>query len=87
MTKFGSLVSAPCAAIPELAFYLRCVSQSAVTLLYYSCRRSTAHRLFQSVDELKSLLDKLLNQGELVIKWHRQIKNKGNNAQYGSVKL
>jgi hypothetical protein len=21
---------------------------------------------------------KLLNQGELVIKWHRQIKNKGN---------
>ena len=30
MTKFGSLVSAPCAAIPELAFYLRCVSQSGV---------------------------------------------------------
>ncbi|MBG1261018.1 IS630 family transposase, partial [Nostoc sp. BAE] len=35
---------------------------------------------FQSVDELKSILDKLLNQGELVIKWHRQIKNKGNSA-------
>ncbi|MEH2226912.1 hypothetical protein, partial [Nostoc sp.] len=34
----------------------------------------------ESVDELKSLLDKLLNQGELVIKWHRKIKNKGNSS-------
>jgi hypothetical protein len=32
------------------------------------------------VDELKLVLDRLLNQGELVIKWHRNIKNKGNNA-------
>lgn len=28
------------------------------------------------MDELKSLLDKLFNQGELVIKWQRQIKNR-----------
>ncbi|HLO85748.1 MAG TPA: IS630 family transposase, partial [Nostocaceae cyanobacterium] len=37
------------------------------------------HRLFKSVDELRELLEKLLNQGELVIKWHRSIKNKGNS--------
>ncbi|HEY9661531.1 MAG TPA: IS630 family transposase, partial [Allocoleopsis sp.] len=37
-----------------------------------------AHRLFKSVDELRDLLKKLLNDGELVIKWGRKIKNKGN---------
>jgi transposase len=51
-----------------------------IELVWYSCKEYIAHRLFQSVDELKSILDKLLNQGELVIKWHRNIKNKGNNG-------
>ena len=50
-----------------------------IELVWHSCKEYIAHRLFQSVDELKLLLDKLLNQGELVIKWHRKIKNKGNN--------
>jgi transposase len=50
-----------------------------IELVWHSCKEYIAHRLFQSVDELKLLLDKLLNQGELVIKWQRQIKNKGNN--------
>jgi len=27
---------------------------------------------------LKQLLDRLLNQGELIIKWRRKLKNKGN---------
>jgi hypothetical protein len=27
---------------------------------------------------LKQLLDRLLNQGELIIKWQRKLKNKGN---------
>ena len=49
-----------------------------IELVWHSCKEFMAHRLFKSVDELKSLLDKLLNQGELVIKWHRKIKNKGN---------
>ncbi len=49
-----------------------------IELVWHSCKEYIAHRLFKSVDELKSLLDKLLNQGELVIKWHRKIKNKGN---------
>ncbi|MFB2770503.1 IS630 family transposase, partial [Pelatocladus sp. BLCC-F211] len=38
------------------------------------------HRLFKSVDELKNLLDRLLNQGELIIQWGRKVKNKGNAA-------
>lgn len=42
-------------------------------------REYIAHRLFKSVDDLKNLLDKLLNQGELVIKWFREIKKKVNN--------
>ena len=50
-----------------------------IELVWHSCKEYIAHRLFQSIDELKLLLDKLLNQGELVIKWHRKIKNKGNN--------
>jgi transposase len=51
-----------------------------IELVWHSCKEYIAHRLFQSVDELKLVLDRLLNQGELVIKWHRNIKNKGNNA-------
>ncbi|MEQ9671922.1 MAG: IS630 family transposase, partial [Coleofasciculus sp. G2-EDA-02] len=34
--------------------------------------------LFESVEELEKLLHKLLNEGELIIKWNRKIKNKGN---------
>jgi hypothetical protein len=30
------------------------------------------------VEELRELLDRLLNQGELKIKWQRKVKNKGN---------
>ncbi|MEH2448424.1 MAG: IS630 family transposase, partial [Nostoc sp.] len=37
-----------------------------------------AHRLFKSISDLQELLNKLLNQGELIIKWQKKIKNKGN---------
>lgn len=50
-----------------------------IELVWHSCKEYIAHRLFQSVDELKELLERLLNQGELIIKWHRKIKSKGNN--------
>lgn len=50
-----------------------------IELVWHSCKEHIAHRLFKSVDELKDLLEKLLNQGELIIKWNRKIKNKGNN--------
>lgn len=49
-----------------------------IELVWHSCKELIAHRLFQSVEELEALLERLLNQGELVIKWQRQIKNKGN---------
>lgn len=48
-----------------------------IELVWHSCKEYIAHRLFQSVDELKGLLDRLLNQGELVIKWQRKLKHKG----------
>ena len=50
-----------------------------IELVWHSCKEYIAHRLFQSVNELKLLLKRLLNEGELVIKWQRKIKNKGNN--------
>jgi transposase len=50
-----------------------------IELVWHSCKEYIAHRLFQSVDQLRNLLEKLLNQGELIIKWQRKIKNKGNN--------
>ncbi|MFM6036842.1 MAG: IS630 family transposase, partial [Sphaerospermopsis kisseleviana] len=35
-------------------------------------------RLFESVEQLEELLNKLLNEGGLIIKWERKVKNKGN---------
>ncbi|MEH1908554.1 IS630 family transposase [Nostoc sp.] len=49
-----------------------------IELVWHSAKEYIAHRLFQSVEQLKNLLDRLLNQGELIIKWHRKVKNKGN---------
>lgn len=49
-----------------------------IELVWHSCKEYIAGRLFKSVEELRELLNKLLNQGELVIQWHRKIKNKGN---------
>jgi transposase len=50
-----------------------------IELVWHSCKEYIAHRLFPSVDQLRNLLEKLLNQGELIIKWQRKIKNKDNN--------
>ena len=36
------------------------------------------NRLFESIEKLELLLHKLLNEGELIMKWNRKIKNKGN---------
>ncbi|MEH2454783.1 MAG: transposase [Nostoc sp.] len=49
-----------------------------IELVWHSAKEYIAHRLFQSVEQLKNLLDRLLNQGQLIIKWHRRVKNKGN---------
>ena len=49
-----------------------------IELVWHSAKEYIAHRLFKSIEELEKTLDKLLNQGELQIKWKRKIKNKGN---------
>lgn len=49
-----------------------------IELVWHSAKEYIAHRLFKSIFDLQELLNRLLNQGELIIKWHRKVKNKGN---------
>ena len=49
-----------------------------IELLWHSAKEYIAHQLFKSVEELSELLQRLLNEGELLIEWDRKIKNKGN---------
>lgn len=50
-----------------------------IELVWHSAKEYLAHRFFESVEELESILHKLLNEGELIIKWNRHLKNKGNS--------
>jgi transposase len=50
-----------------------------IELVWHSCKEFIAHRLFESANQLQEILKRLLNQGELVINWNRNIYNKGNN--------
>ncbi len=50
-----------------------------IELVWHSAKEYIAHRLFESVEQLEELLNKLLNEGGLIIKWERKIKNKGNS--------
>lgn len=49
-----------------------------IELVWHSAKEYIAHRLFKSVEQLEELLNRLLNQGGLIINWDRKIKNKGN---------
>lgn len=49
-----------------------------IELVWHSAKEYIAHRLFESVSQLEELLNKLLNEGGLIIKWEHKIKNKGN---------
>lgn len=49
-----------------------------IELVWHSAKEYIAHKLFESVSQLEELLKKLLNEGGLIIKWERKIKNKGN---------
>ncbi len=51
-----------------------------IELVWHSCKEFIAHRLFESVNQLQEILGRLLNQGELVINWHKSIQNKGNKV-------
>ena len=43
-------------------------------LVWHSAKEYIANQLFKSLDELESLIHKLLNEGELTIHWGRKIK-------------
>jgi len=49
-----------------------------IELVWHSAKEYIANRLFKSIEELEFLLHQLLNEGELIIKWGRKLKNKGN---------
>jgi len=49
-----------------------------IELVWHSTKEYIANRLFTSIKELEYLLHRLLNEGQLIIKWGRKIKNKGN---------
>jgi transposase len=51
-----------------------------IELVWHSAKEYIAHRLFESVEQLEELLNKLLNEGGLIIKWERKVKNKGNSV-------
>ena len=51
-----------------------------IELVWHSAKEYIAHRLFKSIDELRKLLDELLNQEKLEIKWGRKLKDKGDTA-------
>ncbi len=51
-----------------------------IELVWHSCKEFIAHRLFESVNQLQEILKRLLDQGELIINWSRNIQNKGNKA-------
>jgi len=50
-----------------------------VELVWHSAKEYIAHRLFKSVEELKDLLDRLLNQGELPKGASHLCKNTGDS--------
>ena len=49
-----------------------------IELVWHSAKEYIAHRLSKSAEEFSELLQRLLNEREMVIKWDRKIKNKGN---------
>jgi transposase len=50
-------------------------------LVWHSAKEYIANKLFKSLEELESLIKKLLNEGRLTIRWGRKIKNKGSRDQ------
>jgi transposase len=48
-----------------------------IELVWHSAKEFVANRLFKSIEELEELLNRLLNEGELIIKWGRKLKRKG----------
>ncbi len=48
-----------------------------IELVWHLAKEYIAGRLFKSIEELELVLHQLLNEGGLIIKWGRKLKNKG----------
>jgi transposase len=49
-----------------------------IELVWHSAKEFIANQFFSSIEELESLLNRLINEGKLIINWSWRIKNKGN---------
>ena len=49
-----------------------------VELVWHSAKEYIANRLFESIEKLELVLNSLLNEEGLIMKWDRKLKNKGN---------
>jgi transposase len=49
-----------------------------VELVWHSTKEYIANRLFESLEKLELVLNDLLNEGGLIMRWDRKLKNKGN---------
>jgi transposase len=48
-----------------------------IELVWYSTKEYIANRLFKLIEELEYLLHRLLNEGQLIIKWGCKIEKQG----------
>ena len=48
-----------------------------IELVWHSAKEYIAHRHFENIEELKNLVNNLLNEGGLIINWSKKFKNKG----------
>jgi transposase len=62
----------------DIAYPTYSPDYNLIELVWHSAKEYIAHRLFESVEQLEELLNTLLNEGGLIIKWERKIKNEGN---------
>jgi len=49
-----------------------------IELVWHSAKEYIAHREFKTKEELEKVVNELLNEGGLIIKWSKKRKNKGN---------
>ncbi|GEA29025.1 hypothetical protein MiAbW_03607 [Microcystis aeruginosa NIES-4325] len=48
-----------------------------IELVWHSAKEYIANREFENKEELEKVVNQLLNEGGLIIKWSRKLKNKG----------
>lgn len=49
-----------------------------IELVWHSAKEYIAHRDFDSKEQLEKTVNRLLNEGDLIIQWSKKVKNKGN---------